>query len=211
MAIKVLLADDHLIVLRGLQFFLEQQEGIRIVGHAMNGREAVEKVGQLRPDVVLMDIRMPDMDGIEATRMIRQSFPDVKVIILTSFSDQDAVIPAIRSGAAGYQLKDVHPRMLVQTIHAAIGGNQVFHPQIANQLLAPERQDGQAKWERLTPKEREVLHHITMGQSNKEIAASLGITEKTVKTHVTAILGKMDVEDRTQAAVQAIRNRWFGG
>lgn len=210
MTIRVLLVDDHLIVLRGLQFYLEQQADIRIVGQAMNGREALLKVEQLRPDVVLMDIRMPEMDGIAATREITQSFPQVKVIILTSFSDLDAVIPAIRSGAAGYQLKDVHPRVLVQTIHAAMGGNQVFHPDIANQLIAPEQQDGLAKWERLTPKEREVLHHITMGQSNKEIAASLGIAEKTVKTHVTAILGKMDVQDRTQAAVQAIRNKWFG-
>lgn len=209
MTIHVLLADDHLIVLRGLQFYLEQQEGIRIVGQAMNGREAVRMVEQLRPDVALMDIRMPEMDGIAATRQIKQSFPEVKVIILTSFSDLDAVIPAIRSGADGYQLKDVHPKMLVQTIHAAMGGNQVFHPEIANQLISPERRDGLAKWERLTPKEREVLHHITMGESNKEIAASLGIAEKTVKTHVTAILGKMEVQDRTQAAVSAIRNKWF--
>lgn len=210
MAIDVLLVDDHLVVLRGLQFFLEKQEDIRIVGLAMNGEEAMRKAEQHRPDVVLMDIKMPVMDGIEATQRLTQRDPNIKVIILTSFSDQDAVIPAIRSGAIGYQLKDVQPHVLVETIHAAMEGNRVFHPQVTNQLvLRVKDEEPAAKPEILTPKEREVLFHITSGQSNKEIAASLGISEKTVKTHVTSILGKMNVQDRTQAAIYAIRNRWF--
>lgn len=209
--IKVLLVDDHLIVLRGLQFYLEKQEQIRIVGLALHGEEALHMMEQELPDVVLMDIQMPVMDGIEATKRIKARYPQVKVIILTSFSDQDSIIPAIRSGAVGYQLKDVKPQVLTDTIFAVMKGNQVFHPEVTNQLILQvhESDDDMMKPDILTPKEQEVLYHITMGQSNKEIAASLNITEKTVKTHVSSILSKMGLQDRTQAAVYAIRHDWF--
>lgn len=209
--IKVLLVDDHLIVLRGLQFYLEKQEQIRIVGLALHGEEALQLIEQELPDVVLMDIQMPVMDGIEATKRITARYPQVKVIILTSFSDQDSIIPAIRSGAVGYQLKDVKPQVLADTIFAVMKGNQVFHPEVTNKLILQvhESDHDYLKPDILTPKEREVLYHITLGQSNKEIAASLSITEKTVKTHVSSILGKMGLQDRTQAAVYAIRHDWF--
>lgn len=211
MTINVLLADDHWVVLRGLQFFLERQDGIRVVGHAMDGEEAVRLAEQLQPDVVLMDIKMPVMDGIEAAGILKRRQPHIKVVILTSFSDQDAVIPAIRAGAVGYQLKDVQPHVLVETIRAAVEGSPVLHPQAANQLMlrAAGGDEAEKTFMKLTPKEREVLQLITHGLSNKEIAASLGIAEKTVKTHVTSILTKMDVQDRTQAAICAIRNGWF--
>lgn len=211
MRIKVLLVDDHLVVLRGLQFFLEIQPQFEIVGQARNGAEAVKKVEQLKPHVVLMDIQMPVMNGIEATKRITKRFPEVKVIMLSSFSDRDSVIMAIREGAVGYQLKDVEPVVLAETIMAAMHGNRTFHPEATNHLVlnvAGTKEQGQGL-EQLTPKEREVLYQITLGHSNKEIAEQLFISEKTVKTHITSILGKLELQDRTKAAVHALRNKWF--
>jgi Response regulator containing a CheY-like receiver domain and an HTH DNA-binding domain len=209
--IKVLLVDDHLVVLRGLHYFLEVQPEIEIVGQAHNGAEALQLVELLKPQVVLMDIRMPVMDGIEATKRIAKRHPEVKIIMLTSFSDRDSVIPAIREGAVGYQLKDVEPRVLTETILEAVQGNRTFHPEATHQLAlhaAGKPAPGKGL-ERLTPKEKEVLYQITLGLSNKEIAERLFIAEKTVKTHVTSILGKLELQDRTKAAVHALRNRWF--
>lgn len=209
--IKVLLVDDHLVVLRGLQYFLEVQPEIEIVGQAHNGAEALQLVELLKPQVVLMDIRMPVMDGIEATKRIAKRHPEVKIIMLTSFSDRDSVIPAIREGAVGYQLKDVEPRVLTETILAAVQGNRTFHPEATHQLVlhATGKPEPGKGLERLTPKEKEVLYQITLGLSNKEIAERLFIAEKTVKTHITSILGKLELQDRTKAAVHALRNRWF--
>lgn len=209
--IKVLLVDDHLVVLRGLQYFLEVQPEIEIVGQAHNGAEALQLVELLKPQVVLMDIRMPVMDGIEATKRIAKQHPEVKIIMLTSFSDRDSVIPAIREGAVGYQLKDVEPRVLTETILAAVQGNRTFHPEATHQLVlhATGKPEPGKGLERLTPKEKEVLYQITLGLSNKEIAERLFIAEKTVKTHITSILGKLELQDRTKAAVHALRNRWF--
>lgn len=211
MKIKVLLVDDHLVVLRGLQYFLEVQPEIEIVGQAHNGAEALQLVELLKPQVVLMDIRMPVMDGIEATKRIAKQHPEVKIIMLTSFSDRDSVIPAIREGAVGYQLKDVEPRVLTETILAAVQGNRTFHPEATHQLVlhATGKPEPGKGLERLTPKEKEVLYQITLGLSNKEIAERLFIAEKTVKTHITSILGKLELQDRTKAAVHALRNRWF--
>jgi len=211
MKIKVLLADDHLVVLRGLHYFLEIQPEIEIVGQAQNGAEALEQVALLKPHVVLMDIQMPVMDGIEATRRITALFPEVKVIMLTSYSDRESVIHAIREGAVGYQLKDVAPQVLAETILAVMQGNRSYHPEATNQLALnlsgkPESVKG---LEQLTPKEQEVLYHITLGESNREIAEQLFISEKTVKTHITSILGKLELQDRTKAAVHALRNGWF--
>ncbi|MFS0647349.1 response regulator [Siminovitchia sp. 179-K 8D1 HS] len=211
MKIKVLLVDDHLVVLRGLRFFLQTQSDIEIIGQAQNGIEALKKVEELKPDIVLMDVQMPKMNGIEATKQISENYPDVKVIILTSFSDRDSVLPAIKAGALGYQLKDVEPDVLAETIKAAMEGNRTFHPQVTNQLISHVTKETETDNEIqiLTPREREVLYHITLGQSNKEIAAELHVTEKTVKTHITSILGKMGLQDRTQAALYAIKHNWF--
>ncbi|WP_010275191.1 response regulator [Paenibacillus senegalensis] len=211
MVVKVLLVDDHLVVLKGLQYFLEVHDEIEVVGQARNGEEALQKIKQLMPDVVLMDIQMPVMDGIEATRQITQNYPAVKVIMLTSFSDRDSVIPAIRVGAVGYQLKDVEPGVLADTIIAVMQGNRTFHPEVTNQLVLNVRGEREAvnDFEQLTAKEKEVLYHITLGESNKEIADQLFISEKTVKTHITSILGKLELPDRTKAAVYALRNKWF--
>lgn len=211
MKIKVLLVDDHLVVLRGLDYFLQTKPHIEIVGQAKDGKEALQKVRALKPDVVLMDVKMPKMDGIKATRRIMSAHPHVKVIILTSFSDQDAVIPAIKAGAIGYQLKDVDPDVLVETIEAAMKGNRILHPQVTNQLISHVSNEGNDRVDRdtLTPREKEVLHQITMGNSNKEIAVNLHISEKTVKTHITSILRKLDLQDRTQAAIFALQNNFF--
>ncbi|MFS0726972.1 response regulator [Paenibacillus sp. 1P07SE] len=211
MAIKVLLVDDHLVVLRGLHYFLGAQDDMQIVGQAGNGQEALALIARLAPDVVLMDIQMPVMDGIEATRQITRQYPNIKVIMLTSFSDRESVLPAIREGAIGYQLKDVEPKVLADTIRAAVAGNSTFHPEVTQQLVlnATGNRQEEAALEQLTPKEREVLYLITLGHSNKEIAAQLFITEKTVKTHITSILGKLELQDRTKAAVHALRNKWF--
>ncbi len=211
MKIKVLLVDDHLVVLRGLDYFLQTKPHIEIVGQAKDGIEALQKVRELNPDVVLMDVKMPKMDGIEATRRIKRAHPHVKVLVLTSFSDQDSVIPALKAGAIGYQLKDVDPDVLVETIEAVMKGNRTLHPQVTHQLISHISSEGNERMDRdvLTPREKEVLHQITMGYSNKEIAVHLHISEKTVKTHITSILKKLELQDRTQAAIFALQNNFF--
>ncbi|QQK81978.1 response regulator transcription factor [Salicibibacter cibi] len=209
--LKVLLVDDHLVVLKGLRFFLQTRPEIDIVGEAQDGEEALQKVEEFQPDIVLMDVIMPKMDGIEATKRIKADDPNVKVIILTSSSDKDHVLPAIRAGASGYQLKDVDPSLLEEAMIAVMGGETSLHPQVSNQLMThvakADEHDG--RFHALTPRERDILKHITYGQSNREMAAELHITEKTVKTHMTSILGKMEVQDRTQAAIHALKHRWF--
>ncbi|TLS38225.1 response regulator [Pseudalkalibacillus caeni] len=215
MAIKVLLVDDHLMVRKGLRLFLHTQPDIDIIGEAENGKEALEKTAELNPDVVLMDLIMPEMDGIEATKEIKTTFPKVKVIVLTSFSDQDHVLPAIRAGAEGYQLKDIDPEELVKTIRGAYKGERQLHPQATNQLLthvtsgSATKESDEPGIEVLTPREQEVLEQISLGKSNKEIARDLFITEKTVKTHVSSILSKLELHDRTQAALYATRKGWY--
>ena len=208
---KVLLVDDHLVVLKGLRFFLQSRPGIEIVGEARDGEEALQQVETLQPDIILMDVKMPKMNGIEATQRIKAEYPQIHVIILTSFSDKDHVLPAIRAGASGYQLKDVDPAILEETMIAVMSGGTALHPQVSRQLMThvAETEEHHASYHSLSPREREILKHITYGQSNKEIAAELHITEKTVKTHITSILGKMQVQDRTQAAIYALKHRWF--
>ncbi|MFD1067944.1 response regulator [Oceanobacillus locisalsi] len=208
---KVLLVDDHLVVLKGLRFFLQTRPDIDIVGEAQDGKEALQQVEKLQPNIVLMDVIMPNMDGIEATRQIKADYPNVKVVILTSSSDKDHVIPAIRAGASGYQLKDVDPNILEETLIAVMDGGTSLHPQISSYLMVhvSKEDENQSSYYELTPRERVVLEHITYGESNKEIAAALYITEKTVKTHITSILGKMEAQDRTQAAIHALKHKWF--
>jgi len=210
--IKVLLVDDHTVVLKGLAFFLSTQEDLDLVGEANNGKEALVKVGETNPDVILMDLYMPEMDGVEATAYIKKEYPNVKVIVLTSFSDQAHVLPALRAGASGYILKDVEPDQLVEAIRSAYKGNIQLHPDIANALLSQtlpveeKEEEPSIQVDVLTARENEVLQLLAKGMSNKEIASVLVITEKTVKAHVSSILSKLNLSDRTQAALYAVKN-----
>ncbi|MBT2709662.1 response regulator transcription factor [Pseudomonas sp. ISL-84] len=211
---RVLIADDHHVVRRGLVFFLKTQPEIEIAGEAKNGREAVELIKTNKPDVVLMDLDMPEMNGIEATREIKKNYPDVKILILTSFSDQDHVIPAIEAGASGYQLKDIEPDGLVEAIMQIMKGENQLHPKATSHLLTHLTNKNSIERkpiDELTKRELEVLGEIAKGKSNKEIAASLYITEKTVKTHVSNLLSKLELADRTQAALYAVRNGLAAG
>jgi DNA-binding NarL/FixJ family response regulator len=210
MTIKVLIADDHHVVRRGLAFFLKTQEQLEIVGEAGNGREAVQLAETLNPDIILMDLIMPVMNGIEATKIIKAKNPDIKIMILTSFSDQEHVIPAIEAGASGYQLKDIQPDELVNSIIRIMEGENHLHPKATSLVLkhlSGNNHNVRRPLDELTKREVEVLKEIARGKSNKEIAASLFITEKTVKTHVSNVLAKLEVADRTQAALYAVRNR----
>jgi DNA-binding NarL/FixJ family response regulator len=213
--IKILLVDDHAVVLRGLNFFLSTQPDFELVGEAHNGEDALEKVTSLEPDIVLMDLVMPVMDGVEATAQIKKNYPHIKVLVLTSFSDQDHVLPALRAGAVGYLLKDTQPDQLVEAIRGANSGNVQLHPEITSTLMShiastPSTTSDCAPTNdalgALTLREKEVISLIAQGMSNKQIAAALFITEKTVKTHVSSILSKLELADRTQAALYAVKN-----
>ena len=204
--ITVLIVDDHAVVRQGLRTFLELYDDIKVVGEASNGAEAVEQTRRLPPDVVLMDLVMPKMDGIAATREIHALSPGTKVIALTSFAEDDKVFPVIKAGASGYLLKDVSPSDLVKAIQAAHRGEAHLHPEIAKKLMGEFADRGKKPVPgELTEREQEVLHLIARGLSNREIARELGISEKTVKTHVGNILSKLHLADRTQAAIYAIK------
>ena len=206
--IRVLIADDHHVVRRGLLFFLKTQKDIEVIGEAKNGMEAVELVESLQPDIVLMDFVMPEMDGIQATKKIKAKWPQVHILMLTSFSDKDHVLPAIEAGAAGYQLKDIEPDELVNSIRQIIRGENIIHPAATTQLEETLREEENLPHVKntLTPRERDVLAELTKGKSNREIASSLFVTEKTVKTHISNIFTKLDVQDRTQAALYAVKH-----
>ncbi|MDN4493204.1 response regulator [Ureibacillus aquaedulcis] len=206
--IQVLIADDHHVVRRGLLFFLKTQKDIEVIGEAKNGIEAVELVETLQPDIVLMDLVMPDMDGIQATKKIKAKWPQVHILMLTSFSDKDHVLPAIEAGAAGYQLKDIEPDELVNSIRQIIRGENIIHPAATTQLEETLREEENLPHVKnaLTPRERDVLAELTKGKSNREIASSLFVTEKTIKTHISNIFTKLDVQDRTQAALYAVKH-----
>ena len=204
--IRVLVVDDHAVVREGLRAFLELQEGIEVVAEAADGREAVETAVRLSPDVVLMDLVMPRLDGVTAMRELRHSVPEARVIVLTSFLDDDKLLPALRSGAAGYLLKNTKPEELVRAVRAAHAGEALLDPVVAARLVETLAADGgEEPLDRLTPREREVLVLIGRGFPNKRIALELGLAEKTVKTHVGHVLAKLGVTDRTQAAVLAVR------
>jgi DNA-binding NarL/FixJ family response regulator len=208
MTIRILIADDHHVVRRGLVFFLKTQKDIEIIGEAKNGAEAVQLAEHLQPDLILMDLMMPVMDGIEATKEIKKKHgASIQVLMLTSFSDQNHVIPAIEAGAAGYQLKDIEPDELVISIRKLLSGENSLHPKATNHLLTRiSKQDPPHKIHTLTKREKDVLAELTKGKSNKEIALSLYITEKTVKTHISNIFSKLEVSDRTQAALYAVKH-----
>lgn len=205
--ISVLIVDDHAVVRRGLRAFLESEEDIEVVAEAAEGAEAVEKVQELLPDVVLMDLVMPGVDGIAATRLICEISPSCRVLVLTSFSEDDKVFPSIKAGAMGYLLKDVPAEDLGNAIRSVARGAFLLDPHIASKVLdefATIHQET-ASLTRLTPREIEVLTLIARGRSNKEIAYDLSISVKTVKTHVSNILSKLHMMDRTQAAIYAVR------
>jgi two-component system, NarL family, response regulator LiaR len=206
--IRVLIADDHAVVRQGLRTFLELQDDIEVVADACDGEEAVSATFDGRPDVVLMDLVMPGLDGIEATRRILRERPATRVIALTSFLDDEKVLPAVRAGAAGYLLKDVEPEQLVRAIRTVHGGEALLHPAATATVmreLADHAEPADAADLGLTGREREVLALVARGLPNKLIARELGIAEKTVKTHVSSILAKLGVTDRTQAALLAVR------
>jgi two-component system, NarL family, response regulator LiaR len=205
-AIRVLLVDDHRVVREGLRAFLELQEGIEVAGEAADGKEAIEAATRLRPDVILMDLVMPKLDGVAAMRSLRERVPDARVIVLTSFLDDDKLLPALRSGAAGYLLKNTEPQELARAVRAAHAGEALLDPVVAARLVETLAADGdEDPLDRLTPREREVLVLIGRGFPNKRIARELDVSEKTVKTHVGHVLAKLGVTDRTQAAVFAVR------
>jgi NarL family two-component system response regulator LiaR len=208
--IRVLICDDHAMVRQGLQAFLELQDDIEVVGQAADGAEAVALAVSAQPDVILMDLVMPNVDGIEAIRRIRTDNAGAKIIVLTSFAEDDKIFPAIQAGATGYLMKDVSPQDLAKAIRMARDGEPLLHPDIARRLMSEltgERRRADDGVDKLTPREIEVLRLVAKGRSNKEIALALTLSEKTVKTHVSNILQKLQLADRTQAALFAVRRR----
>jgi NarL family two-component system response regulator LiaR len=207
-AIRVLVADDHAVVRQGLRTFLELQDDIEVVADVADGQQALEAVAEYEPDVVLMDLVLPVVDGVEAIRRITAERPRTRVVALTSFLDDDKLFPAVRAGAAGYLLKDVEPQELVRAIRTVYGGEALLHPAVAARLMEEVAAE-QAEPDPLTPREREVVELISRGRSNKRIALELGISEKTVKAHVSNVLAKLGLSDRTQVAMHAVRAGWF--
>jgi two-component system, NarL family, response regulator LiaR len=206
--IRVLLVDDHAVVREGLRAFLELQDGIEVVGEAGDGEGAVAEASRLEPDVILMDLVMPKLDGVGAMRRLRELVPSARVVVLTSFLEHERLLPAIQAGAAGYLLKNTEPAELARAIRAAHKGEAIIDPTVAARLvsaLADGSRTGRDERDQLTRREREVLELIVRGRSNKRIALELGIAEKTVKTHVGHVLAKLGVTDRTQAALLAVR------
>jgi NarL family two-component system response regulator LiaR len=201
--IRILIADDHSVVRQGLQMFLGLDEELEVVGEAANGEEALRLARELKPDVVLMDLLMPVMDGVTATAAIRRELPDTEVVALTSVLEDQTISEAIRAGAIGYLLKDTQADELSRAIKAAAAGQVQLSPQVATRLMREIRVAETP--EKLTERETEVLQLLARGKSNKEIAAALVIGEKTVKTHVSNILSKLGVSSRTQAALYAVR------
>jgi DNA-binding NarL/FixJ family response regulator len=206
--IRVLVVDDHQVVRQGLRSFLDLQDDITVVGEAADGASSVAEAERLRPDVILLDLRMPEGDGVQALRELRARDNPARVLVVTSFTEPSAVLPAMRAGAAGYVYKDIDPAALAAAIRSVHAGHVLLHPEVAGLLAAGEPGSGAVP---LTARERQVLSELAHGRSNREIARSLAVTEKTVKTHVSAILAKLGVQDRTQAALYAVRSGLVDG
>ena len=205
--VAVLVADDHPVVRQGLRTFLELQPDLRVAGEACDGAEAVDLAAELLPDVVLLDLVMPEPAGAEAIRRIRAASPATKVIVLTTFAGDAEIFPALKAGAAGYLLKDVGPAELAEAIRRVHAGEALLSPKVAARVLRELADDPEPGAGPLTPRELDVLRLLARGLSNKAIAAELVVSEKTVKTHVSSILGKLGLGDRTQAALYAVRER----
>jgi len=204
--IRVVLADDHAVLRAGLKALLNVEPDIEVVGEAADGAEGVAAAERLQPDVILMDLVMPRLDGVGAMRELRVRLPAARVIVLTSFLDDDKLLPALRAGAAGYLLKNAEPQEVVHAVRAAHAGQTVLDPVVAARLVETLAADDRGDpIDRLTPREREVLVLIGRGYANKRIALELGLAEKTVKAHVGHVLAKLGVSDRTQAAIAAVR------
>lgn len=207
--IRILIVDDHAVVREGLRAFLTLQDGLEIVGEAQDGEQALQEAQRLQPDVILMDLVMPTRDGVSAMRELRELGLHSRVIVLTSFLEDDRLLPALEAGAAGYLLKNAQPAELARAIHAAHDGEAVIDPTVAARLVQTlatrSKQTDGRRTDELTARERDVLTLIARGRSNKRIALELGISEKTVKTHVGHLLAKLGVTDRTQAALLAVQ------
>jgi len=208
--IRILIADDHAIVRKGLKALLATEKDMTVAGEAGDGAEAVDKAAELEPDVILMDIVMPEMDGIEATRRITARRPEARVLVLTSFAADDKVFPAVKAGALGYLLKDSSPEQLLEAIRQVYRGEPSLEPSIARKVLQelsnPGGAGGKPTTDPLTERELEVLRLIAQGLSNKEIASRIFVAEWTVRSHVSNILGKLHLASRTQAALYALRS-----
>ncbi len=207
--IRVMLVDDHGMVREGLKLYLETEEDIEVVGEAADGNEAADKAAQLKPDVILMDLIMPGVDGVEGTQLCLAASPESKVIVLTSKAEDDLVVPAARAGAFSYLLKDLSAEYLAQAIRAAATGKPTLHPLAAARMLreVSGSEKETSKHEQISPRELDVLKLIARGMGNREIGESLYISERTVKTHVTHLLEKLNLRDRTQLAIYALQNR----
>jgi DNA-binding NarL/FixJ family response regulator len=207
MTITVVLVDDHAVVRNGLAQLLGAAEDIEIVGMAADGSEALEVVTRLEPDVVLMDLQMPVVDGVTATKTIVSSGSSAQVVVLTSYSDSDRIVGALDAGAVGYLLKDAEPEDLLEGVRAVARGESPIHPKAARQLLTARTEAGNRVAVDLTPREAEVLKLVRLGLANKQIGRRLGISERTVKAHLTSAFQRIGVTDRTQAALWAERNQ----
>ncbi|GAC1643391.1 MAG: response regulator transcription factor [Ktedonobacteraceae bacterium] len=203
--IRIIIVDDHAVVRQGLRFLLQQQPDISVIGECADGEQAVELASTLLPDVILLDLLMPKMDGMRAVREIKRITPTTRIIILTSYYEDDQIFSVIKAGALSYLLKDSSPQELVAAVRAAARGESTLHPMVAAKVLREMQQ--QSPLDDLTPRERDVLILIARGRSNHEIALELSIGEQTVKTHVSNILSKLHLVDRTQAAIYALQKR----
>jgi two-component system, NarL family, response regulator LiaR len=203
--ISVILADDHAVVRHGLRFMLEQRPDIQVVGECEDGARAVELVAELLPNVALLDLLMPTMDGIAAAREIKRVAPSTQIIVLTSYYDDEQIFAAIKAGALSYLLKDSSPQELIEAVRAAARGESKLHPMVAARMLREMQQRQHLPLNDLSPRELDVLTRIARGRSNHEIAQELVISEPTVRTHVANILSKLHLSDRTQAAIYALQ------
>jgi len=207
---KILLCDDQAVIRDGLEMLLNLEKDMQVIGSASDGAEAIELAAQKQPDLILMDLKMPGTNGIEATREIRARFPEIKILVLTTYDDDEWVFDTIRAGASGYLLKDTPRQKIVEAIRGTMDGKSFLDPSVAgklmNQVASNQTQPASVLAERLTERELDVLRLIAKGFNNSDIAAQLHLSEGTVRNHVSAILEKLNVSDRTQAAVIAIQH-----
>lgn len=204
--IRVLIADDHTVVRKGIRTLLLTEPGLEVVGEAVDGIEAAALYRSLQPDVLLLDLQMPRRDGLDVIVELKQDFPAVHILVLTSSSDEEAVLTAVQSGALGYLMKDSTPEELVEAIHAVHNGRPFLQPSVAFKFMQAMKRPSTTFEEPLTDRENDILRHVARGLSNQEIADLLTISERTVRTHISHILDKLNLENRTQAALYALRH-----